>query len=224
MRIGCHSTMRHSVEIRAHPAGRCDARTRAGGARSWAQEGVDKLEEVRRAKERTTTRPFHAWRQGTQMRVDFADGGMRLTDGRFEWNATAPGKQPTKKAAPWDSRGRRAFNEFYYNYEGIADFVKSAEFITPPGKDGFLIEVTYELPGRVAAEVIKSYWIDAANYTVLRETSNPQVMSDRAVNVLKLTRTVTFSKTDLNVPLEESRFAPPADTPRAAGAAPDFAL
>src|SRR5689334_22700923 len=79
-------------------------------AESWAQTGVDKLEEVRRGKQRTTARPFHAWRDGMAMRVDFADGGVRLTDGRSEWNTTAPNKQASKKMVPWDSRGRLAFH------------------------------------------------------------------------------------------------------------------
>jgi peroxiredoxin len=193
-------------------------------AKSYALTGVDKLEESGRGRQRTITRNFRAWRLGKSMRVDFADGAVRLTDGRTEWNSPAQGKPFSKRTAPWDSRGLRAFQEYYYDFEGIAEFVKTAAFITPPGKDGFLIEVTYELPGRVAAEVIKSYWIDAGNYTVLRETSNPQVMSDRPVNVLKLSRTVTLSKTELNIPLEESRFSPPSETPRAGLAAPDFAL
>ena len=159
------------------------------------------------------------------MRVDFADGGVRLTDGRLEWNSTAQGKPYTKKPVPWDSRGRRAFHEFYYNYEGIADFVKSADFISPPGKDGFLIEVTYELPGRIAGEVTKSYWIDAQHYTVLRETSNPMAMMDPpTAGPVKLTRTITFEKVDLNAPVDASLFAPPPDEPQPSGPAPDFAL
>src|SRR5436190_3071273 len=193
-------------------------------AKSYALEGIDKVEETGRTRQRTTTRAFRALRLGNSMRVEFADGGVRLTDGRFEWNSPAQGKPFTKKTAPWDSRGRRAFQDFYYNFEGIADFVKSASYIAPPGKDGFLIEVTYELPGRVAADVTKNYWIDAGNYTVLRETSNPQVMTDRPINVLKLTRTITFSKVDLNVPVDDSRFVPPPDEPRPPGPAPDFAL
>jgi peroxiredoxin len=194
-------------------------------AKSYALEGVDRLEEIARGKQRTTTRPFHAWRLGGAMRVDFADGAVRLTDGRSEWNSVAAGKPYTKKAVPWDSRGRWAFQEFYYDFEGIADFVKSAGFITPPGKNGFLIEVTYELPGRVAAEVTKNYWIDAQRYTVLRETSNPTAMTDRpTAGPVKLTRTITFAKADLNAPVEASRFAPPAEQPHATGPAPDFAL
>ena len=180
---------------------------------------------MRRGKQRTTTRPFHAWRHGALMRVDFKDGGSRLTDGRFEWNTSAPGKQPTKKPVPWDSRGRRAFNEFYYNYEGIADFVKTAGFIVPPGKDGFLIEVTYELPGRVAGEVTKDYWIDAQNYTVNRETSTPAAMLDPpTAGPVKLTRTITFEKVDLNAPADPALFTTPHDESAPSGPAPDFAL
>ena len=194
-------------------------------ANTWAQAGIDKLEELRRGKQRTTTRAFHAWRQGTSMRVDFADGGMRLTDGRSEWNSSAAGKQPTKKPVPWDSRGRHAFHEFYYNYEGIADFVKSADFVVPPGKDGFLIEVTYELPGRVAGEVTKNYWIDAQHYTVRRETSNPVAMLDPpTAGPVKLTRTISFEKVDLNAPVEPALFTAPVDEPAPSGPAPDFAL
>jgi hypothetical protein len=179
-------------------------------AKSYALVGVDTL---------NATRPFHAWRLGQAMRVDFADGAVRLTDGRFEWNSLAKGKPFTKKAAPWDSRGRHVFQEFFYNYEGIADFVKSAGFIAPPGKDGFLLEVKYELPGRVASEVMRNYWIDAQRYTVLRETSYPQIIGPS-----KAARTITFSKVDLNATVEESRFTPPPDEPRAAGPAPDFDL
>jgi thiol-disulfide isomerase/thioredoxin len=194
-------------------------------AKSWAQEGVDKLEDVRRGKQSTTSRRFHAWRQGAAMRVDFADGGVRLTDGRFEWNTTAQSKQSVKKPVPWDSRGRRAFNEFYYNYEGIADFVKSADFISSPGKDGFLIEVTYELPGRVAGEVAKNYWIDADTYTVRRETSNPvPIVDPPTAGPVKLTRTITFEKVDLKAVPDPSLFTFPADEPRPSGPAPDFAL
>jgi peroxiredoxin len=193
-------------------------------AKSYAVEGVDKLEESGRGRQRTTTRPFRAWKLGDAMRVEFADGAVRLTDGHFEWNSSAEGKPFTKKTAPWDSRGRRVFQEFYYNFTGIADSVKAAAFIAPPGKDGFLIEVTYELPGRMAADVTKNYWIDAEGYTVLREISNPQVMTDRPTAALKLTRTVTFAKVDLNASVEPSRFAPPPDQPRATGPAPDFAL
>src|SRR5690242_20565508 len=148
-------------------------------AKSASLEGVDTLEEVARGKQRTTTRRFRAWRLAGAMRVEFADGAVRLTDGRTEWSSSAPGKPFTKKPVPWDSRGRHAFQEFYYNFAGIADFVKSAGFVAPPGKDGFLIEVTYELPGRIASEVTKNYWIDGEHYTVLRETSNPTVMTDR---------------------------------------------
>jgi thiol-disulfide isomerase/thioredoxin len=194
-------------------------------AKSWDQDGIDKLEEVRRGKQRTTTRAFHAWRQGASMRVDFADGGMRLTDGHSEWNSTAQSKPPTKKPVPWDSRGRHAFNEFYYNYEGIADFVKSADFVVPPGKDGFLIEVTYELPGRVAGEMTKNYWIDAQHHTVRRETSNPVAMLDPpTAGPVKLTRTITFEKVDLNAQMDPALFTVPADEPARSGPAPDFAL
>ena len=143
-------------------------------------------------------------------------------------NGTAPRKASshTKKPAPWDSRGRRAFHEFYYNYEGIADFVKSADFITPPGKDGFLIEVTYELPGRVAGEVTKNYWIDAQHYTVRRETSNPvAIVEPPTAGPVKLTRTITFEKVDLNAPVDAVAFhrsRPMSLQP--SGPAPDFAL
>ena len=96
---------------------------------------------------------------------------------------------------PWDSRGRRAFNEFYYNYEDIADFVKSADFITPPSKDGFLIEVTYELPGRVVGEVAKNYWIDADTYTVRRETSNPvPIVDPPTAGPVKSDAIITFER------------------------------
>jgi thiol-disulfide isomerase/thioredoxin len=194
-------------------------------AKSWTQQGVDKLEEVRLGKQRTTTRPFHAWRQDARMRVDFADGGTRLTDGRFEWNATAQSKQSTKKPVPWDSRGRRAFQEFYYNYESIAEFVKSAGFIVPPGKDGYLIEVTYELPGRIASEVTKNYWIEAGSYTVRRETSNPVAIVDPpTAGPVKLTRTITFEKVDLGATPDPSLFTFPSDEPQPSGPAPDFAL
>ncbi len=194
-------------------------------AKSGALDGTDTLEEAMRGRQRTTARRFHAWRLGNSMRVDFADGAVRLTDGRTEWTSPAQGKPFTKKPVPWDGRGRHAFQEFYYNFEGIAEFVKSAAFITPPGKDGFLIEVTYELPGRIAAEVTKNYWIDAEHYTVLRETSHPSVMTDRPITgPVKLTRTITFSKAELNAPVDASRFTPPPDGPQASGPAPDFAL
>jgi peroxiredoxin len=136
-----------------------------------------------------------------------------------------PGKQPAKKAVPWDSRGRRAFQEFYYNYEGIADFVKTAGFISPPGKDGFLIEVTYELPGKIAGEVTKNYWIDAQSYTVRREISNPVAMIDPPTSgPVKLTRTITFEKVDVNAAVDPTLFRVPADAPAPSGPAPDFAL
>jgi peroxiredoxin len=95
----------------------------------------------------------------------------------------------------------------------------------PPDKGSFLVEVTYELPGRIAAEVIKNYWIDGDRYIVLRETSNPAVMTyGHGAGPVRLTRTISVSKTDLNVPLEWSRFAPPPAEPQATGPAPDFAL
>jgi hypothetical protein len=78
-------------------------------AKSYALEGVDKVEEASRSKQRMTTRRFQASKLGESMRVDFEDGGVRLTDGRAEWNSPAQGRPYTKKAAPWDSRGRRAF-------------------------------------------------------------------------------------------------------------------
>jgi peroxiredoxin len=194
-------------------------------AKGVALEGIDRLEEVARGKQRITTRRFHAWRLGNAMRVEFDDGAVRLTDGRTEWSSPAQGKAYTKRSAPWDSRGRRAFQEFYYDFEGIADFVKTAGFIAPPGKSSFNIEVTYELPGRIASEVTKNYWIDAENYAVLREISNPTVMMEHAVaGGVKLTRTVTFSKADLKAPVDASRFKPPSDEPLPAGSAPDFAL
>src|SRR5581483_7963283 len=181
--------------------------------------------EVARGKQRTTTRRFRAWRLGNRMRVEFADGAVRLTDGRTEWTSSAQGRPFTKKPAPWDSRGRHAFQEFYYDFEGIADFVKTAGFIAPPGKSGFNIEVTYELPGRIASEVTKNYWIDAGHFTVLREISNPTVMMDHAVaGGVTLTRTIAFSKADLNVPVDAALFAPPGEEPSASGPAPDFAL
>ena len=61
-------------------------------AKSGALEGTDKLEEVARGKQRITARRFQAWRLGNNMRVDFADGAVRLTDGRTEWSSPAPGK------------------------------------------------------------------------------------------------------------------------------------
>jgi hypothetical protein len=179
-------------------------------AKSWALESVDKLEQATRGQQRTVTRPFHAWRLGNTMRVDFADGSARLTDGHFEWSSPAGSNTFTRKPAPWDSRGRLALQAYFYDFEGIADFVKTAGFIAPPGKDGFLIEVTYGLPGRVATEVTKNYWIDARNYTVLRETSNPTVMTDSSFSgPVKLTRTITFSKADLDAPVEASKLAVP---------------
>ena len=152
------------------------------------------------------------------MRVEFTDGGIRLTDGHFEWNYNPQTKQYSKKPVPWDSRGRRALNEFFYNYEGIADLVKSAGFIGSPGKDSFVIEATYELPGGVAAEEIKTYWIDS-RYVVLREISHPAaIVEPPTAGPVRLTRTIDFQNVALNPSLEPSLFTPPADQPQLSGA------
>jgi len=189
-------------------------------ARSYSLEGTDTLEQVSAGNKRVTARRFHAYRLDGAMRVDFADGGMRLTDGKSEWNYNTQTKEYVKKAVPWDRRGNRVLHEFFYNYDGIADFVKRAEFISPPGKDGFLIEVTYELPGGVAAESIKNFWIDPG-FTVRRETSYPRAFESRS----KFTRTISFEKTAFHTPLDPSLFSiRPADPPKASGTAPDFTL
>jgi peroxiredoxin/outer membrane lipoprotein-sorting protein len=189
-------------------------------ARSYSLEGTDTVEQVTAGNQRVTARRFHAYRLDASMRVDFADGGMRLTDGKSEWNYNTQTREYTRKAVPWDRRGIRVLHEFFYNYDGIADFVKRAEFISPPGKDGFLIEVTYELPGGVAAESIKNFWIDP-NFTVRREISYPRAFESRA----KFTRTLTFEKTTFNTPLDPALFSiRPPHAPKASGAAPDFTL
>jgi peroxiredoxin len=194
-------------------------------ARSYVLAGSDVLEQKSRARDRTTTRRFQAYRLGDSMRVDFADGGRRLTDGHTEWNYNPQTKEYSRKPVPWDSRGQRVLNEFFYNYAGIADFVKSAGFVSPPGKDGYLIEVTYELPGGVASEVIKNFWIDPS-YTVRREISHPiPIVDPPAAGPIQLTRTISFDKVALNAPLDESFFSVrPPDAPAPSGPAPDFAL
>lgn len=192
---------------------------------SYSLEGVDTLEKIVRGNSRTTARKFHAYRLNRGLRVDFADGGMRLTDGKTEWNRTTATQPYSKKPVPWDSRGLRALHEFFYSYDGIAEFVKRADFVVPPGKDGFLIEVTYQLPGGVAAEVIKNFWIDA-DYIVRREISHPAaIVEPPTAGPVKLTRTITFGKVTLNPPLDESLFTfRPPDEPAPSGPAPDFAL
>ncbi len=195
-------------------------------AKSYKLEGTDTLEQNIRGRERTTRRQFKAFRQQPDaMRVEFADGGIRLTDGHSEWNYSPQTKQYTKKAVPWDSRGRRGVSEFFYNYEGIADFVKSADFVGPPGKDGYVIEVTYELPGNIASEEIKTYWIDAARHVVLREISHPAtIVEPPAVGPVRFTRTIAFLNVELNPTLAPSLFTPPPDRPALSGIAPDFTL
>ena len=189
-------------------------------ARTFSLAGVDTLEQITSGNKRVTSRPFRAWRRDAAMRVDFTDGGLRLTDGRTEWNYYPQSRQYAKKSVPWDRRGLRVFHEFFYNYDGIADFVNRAEFIAPPGKDGFLLEVTYELPGGIASESIKNYWIDPG-FTVRRETAYPRALESRA----RLVRTITFEKTAFNVPMDPALFSfPPPDEPRAGGKAPDFTL
>ena len=187
-------------------------------AHSYSLEGADTLEQVSPGGKRVTARPFHAYKLDAAMRVDFADGGIRLTDGKSEWNYNPRTKEYARKAVPWDRRGLRVLHEFFYNYDGIADFVKRAEFISAPGPDGFLIEVTYELPGGVAAESVKNFWIDA-NFTVRRETSYPRAFESRA----RLTRTITFEKTSFHPALDPALFTPPPEK-SAAGPAPDFTL
>jgi len=189
-------------------------------AKSYKLEGTDTLERSARGKQSTTRRPFHASRLDAGMRVDFADGGIRLTDGHFEWNYNTQTRQYTKKPVPWDSRGRRSFNEFFYNYESIADFVHDAGFLGPPGKDGFLIEVNYLLPGDIAE--VRTYWIDRERYVVLREISSPATIGE--IGPVRLTRTVNFQDVVLGPKLEPSLFAPPSDPAPLSGAAPDFAL
>ena len=189
-------------------------------ARSYSLEGTDSLEQVTAGDKRVTSRRFRAVRLESSMRVDFADGGMRLTDGKSEWNYNPRTKEYAKKAVPWDRRGLRVLHEFFYNYDGIADFVKTAEFITPPGKDGFLIEVIYELPGTIASESIKNFWIDP-DFTVRRETSYPRALESRS----RFTRTISFEKSAFNTPLDPSLFSiRPPDAPKASGTAPEFTL
>jgi peroxiredoxin len=190
------------------------------GAKSYRVEGVDVLERTARGQKTATRRPFRASRLNGAMRVDFADGGMRLTDGHFEWNYNTGAREYTKKVAPWDSRGRRSFNAFFYNFESIAEFVQDAGFIGVPGKDGFVIEVHYLLPAGI--EEIKTYWIDGERYVVLRETSNPAPMFEQGP--VHLTRTVTFQKIDLHPALDPALFTPPAERPALSGLAPDFTL
>jgi thiol-disulfide isomerase/thioredoxin len=200
-------------------------KTAATYRRPYSIEGADTLEKIVRGNARTTVRRFHAYRLDTAMRVDFDDGGVRLTDGKTEWNRTASGQPYSKKPVPWDSRGRRALHEFFYSYDGIAEFVKSADFVVPPGKDGFLIEVTYSLPGGLASEVIKNFWIDA-DYIVQREVSHPAaIVEPPTAGPVKLTRTINFGKVQLNPALEPSLFTfRPPEEPGPSGTAPDFAL
>ena len=188
-------------------------------ARSYSLEGTDTVEHIAPGGKRLAARRFQARRLEAGMRVDFADGGIRLTDGKYEWNYNPQTERYSKKPVPWDTRGRRALHEFFYNYDIIADFVKRAQFITPPGGDGFLIEVTYELPGGIASEIIKNYWIDSA-YTVRRETSYPISLEPR----VRLTRIVNFEKTAFDATVDPELFSRPADEPRAAGQAPEFTL
>jgi thiol-disulfide isomerase/thioredoxin/outer membrane lipoprotein-sorting protein len=193
-------------------------------AHSYELHGTDTLEQNIRGSQRTTERRFRAYRlQPSFMRVDFADGGRRLTEGHFEWNYNPQTKQYARKAVPWDSRGRRAFNEFFYDYEGIADSVKSAGFITPPGKDGYLIEVTYKLAGEL--EENRTYWIDAERYLVRRQISHPApIVEPPTTGPIKLTRTITFQDAVLNAPLEAAFFAPPHEERAPSGPAPEFTL
>ena len=75
--------------------------------------------------------------------------------------------------------------------------------------------------GRVAGEVTKNYWIDAQRYTVLREISNPAaIVEPPTAGPVKLTRTITFEKMDLNAPVDPSLFTLPPDEPQPTGPAP----
>src|ERR1051325_8221190 len=55
-------------------------------ARSYSIEGTDAVEHMAPGDQRVGTRRFLARRLDSGMRVDFADGGIRLTDGKYEWN------------------------------------------------------------------------------------------------------------------------------------------
>jgi len=192
-------------------------------AKSYKLEGADILEQTVRGKVRITERRFQAYYLASAgMRVDFADGGMRLTDGHFEWNYNQQTKQYAKKPVPWDSRGSRIFNQFFYNYGGIADSVKSAGFLGPPGKE-LLIEVTYQFPGNI--EENRTYAIDAERYIILREISYPApIVEPPTAGPVKLVRTVTMHNVALNPALSPSLFGPPPNEAGLSGAAPDFRL